>query len=216
MFTCPLTKAKNSASSPKIHIALSPLNTLTTQPYTSQHTASQPHKYKISSILHGPKFLSKGTFLNNIDLTLSLRRVNYQHSTTSFKHKVTTHAQIRPIVSSLNGPLYKISWLLTHLLKPLPSTFPAHVSSSDQVQDRLYGLQPQQLHLNNYIFSLNVVSLYISITAHFAINLIFNQVSSNDLYCFRITPTDIHINSSISSWTTLFSNTIINTSFANL
>ena len=42
-------------------------------------------------------------------------------------HKTDITLQIRPIISSLEGPLYKISWLLSQILKPLLPTFSGHV-----------------------------------------------------------------------------------------
>lgn len=106
-------------------------------------------------------------------------------------HKNSTHTQIRPIVSSVNGPLYKISWLISRLLKPLLSTFPAHVSSSNQVINRLNDLPHHLLKLYRYPFSLDVVSLYTSIPAHPAINLMADIIASKNPQCFGITPGDL-------------------------
>ena len=68
-------------------------------------------------------------------------------------HKTDTTLQIRPIISSLERPLYEISWLLAQVLKPLLPTFLGHVKDSDEVIHRLIQLNTEQLMQNNYAFS---------------------------------------------------------------
>ena len=60
-------------------------------------------------------------------------------------HKTDTKLQIRSIVSSLEGPLYKISWLPEQILKPLLPTFSGHVKNSDEIIHRLTQLNTEQL-----------------------------------------------------------------------
>ena len=74
-------------------------------------------------------------------------------------HKTDTTLQIRPIISSLERPLYKISWLLSQILKPLLPTFLGHVKNSEIIH-KLTQLNTEQLMQNNYAFSLDVISLY--------------------------------------------------------
>ena len=49
---------------------------------------------------------------------------------------IKTHKEgrkVRPIVSSINSPTYKISWLLSNLLKPILKHIPAHIESSKEL-----------------------------------------------------------------------------------
>ena len=106
-----------------------------------------------------------------------------------------TTLQIRPIISSLEGPLYKLSWFLAQILKAFLPTFSGHDKNSDEVIHRLTQLNTEQLKQNNYTFSLDVISLYTTVPAHPAIDikaynlqeLILSQTNSN-----RYTSTIIH------------------------
>ena len=107
-------------------------------------------------------------------------------------YKTDITLQIRPIISALEGPLYKISWLLAQILKPLLPTFSGHVKNSDEVIYRLTQLNTEQLKQNYYAFSLDVISFYITVPAHPAINIISEHIISNNLYCHKLIATDIH------------------------
>ena len=96
-------------------------------------------------------------------------------------HKTDATLQIRPIISSLEGPFYKISWLLAQILKPLLPTISGHVKNSDEVNHRLTQLNMEQLSQNNYTFSLDVISLYTTVPAYPAINIISEHIISKNL-----------------------------------
>ena len=116
---------------------------------------------------------------------------------TSFCHLIKTHKrdttlQIRPIISSLEGSLHKISWLLVQILKPLLLTFPGHVKNPHEVIHRLTQVNTDQLKQNNYTFSFNVISLDTTRPAHPTIYIISEHIISKNLYCHKLTATDIH------------------------
>ena len=95
----------------------------------------------------------------------------------SFYHLIKTHKsdttlQIRPIIFSLEGPLYKISWLLAQILKPLLPTSSGHVKNFDEVIHRLTQLITEQLKQNNYAFSLDLIPFYSTVPVHSAIDII--------------------------------------------
>jgi hypothetical protein len=84
-------------------------------------------------------------------------------------HKVSPSLKIRPIVSNVNGPTHKISWLLSRILKPLLNTVPAHLESSEELINQLKILEPEFVKQHPYPFSLDVVALYTSIPIQDAI-----------------------------------------------
>ena len=68
--------------------------------------------------------------------------ITWNNKLPSFYHHIKTHKTdttlpIRLNISSLEGPLYKISWLLSQILKLLLPTFSGHVKNSDKVIHRL-------------------------------------------------------------------------------
>ena len=94
--------------------------------------------------MQGLTSVNRRIYQINTRVTLLLE-INYPVSTISLKHTKLTTLQIRPIISSLEGPLYKTSWLLTQILKPLLPTFSGHVKNSDEVIHRLTQLNTEQL-----------------------------------------------------------------------
>ena len=107
-------------------------------------------------------------------------------------YKTDTILLIRHIISSLGEPLYKISRLLSQILKPLLPTFSGHIKNSDEVIQRLIQQNTEQLTRNNYVFSLYVVSLYTTVPAHPAIDFISEDIITKNLYCHKQTERDIH------------------------
>ena len=45
-------------------------------------------------------------------------------------HKIQQGIKIRPIVSNINGPTMRLSWLRSNLLKPMLKEVPAHLENS--------------------------------------------------------------------------------------
>jgi hypothetical protein len=85
-----------------------------------------------------------------------------------FYHLIKTHKsietlKIRPIISNINGPTHKISWLLSFILRPLLNTVSAHLESSDILIQKIRDLDVSTRQEFSYPFSLDVVSLYTSI-----------------------------------------------------
>ena len=86
-----------------------------------------------------------------------------------FYHLIKTHktgpvTNIRPIVSNTNGPTQRISWLLASALKPMLKDVPAHLENSLEL---IKCTQAGDFTTNKtlpYPCSLDVVSLYISIS----------------------------------------------------
>jgi hypothetical protein len=106
-------------------------------------------------------------------------------------HKDSEEVKIRPIISNVNSPTTKISWLLSNILKPLLLNVPAHLESSSILVERLKALEPQKIREFPYPFSLDVVSLYTSIPITDAINNIMMIMESSQFSYKSLTPGDI-------------------------
>ena len=74
-------------------------------------------------------------------------------------HKQTTEIKVRPIVSNINGPTYKVSWLLTKILTPLLNIVPAHLESSEKLIANLQSTSIDTFQEFPFPCSLDVVSL---------------------------------------------------------
>ncbi|CAH3108214.1 unnamed protein product [Pocillopora meandrina] len=76
-----------------------------------------------------PPFVVKSFVASNTDLP-------------KFYHLIKTHKtgpdiKIRPIVSNINGPTQRISWLLSKTLKPLLTSVPTHLENSYELIERI-------------------------------------------------------------------------------
>ena len=112
-------------------------------------------------------------------------KVTHQYTTRNstiprFYHLIKTHKKgsdikIRPIVSNVNGPTYKISKLLCYILSPLLKDVPAHLMDSKQLLTDLNNINSEDLTKFNYPFSLDVTALYTSILPQEAIRNISRE-----------------------------------------
>ena len=103
-------------------------------------------------------------------------------------HKNTPEIKIRPIVSGIGGPAYKISWLLNQLLKTLLQSVPAHLENSLQLMESIQGLSNNQRKKFNFPFSLDVVSLYTSVPPDEAIANIHRRLETDPTICRPLKP----------------------------
>ena len=143
--------------------------------------------------MHWLTSVNEGIYQINRRITLLLKITNYPvYPHLNKTHKTDTILQIRPIISSLEGSLYKISLLLAQILKPLLLTCSGHVKNSDEVIHRLTQQNTEQLNQNKYAFSLDVISLYTTLPAHSAIDLISEHIISKNLYCHKLAVTNTH------------------------
>ena len=92
---------------------------------------------------------------------------------------VKTHKpgnKVRPIVSSINTPTYKISWLLSYLLKPILKEIYANADLMERIQS-FEGV----FHEFTFLCSLDVVSLYTSILIDDAINSLADFINIKNI-----------------------------------
>ena len=114
---------------------------------------------KVSSTEGIKSHISRSYVSNNTDLP-------------RFYHLVKTHKEgpdikIRPIVSNVNGPTKKISWLLCKLLNPLYKLLPTHLDNSAQLINHIRDVDPSvrsthvaQFHVQHYITKLETLQDY--------------------------------------------------------
>ena len=90
-------------------------------------------------------------------------------------YKLQQGVKIRPIVSNSNGPTTRISWFLARLLEPRLKDAPGHFNNS---LDLILDIQAKDKLAHQrypYPFSLDVVSLYTSITVSDAIACVTDE-----------------------------------------
>ena len=121
---------------------------------------------------------------SNIDHSTMRSYVSNNTNLPRFYHLIKTHKsgpqlQVRPIVSNKGGPSYKLSWLLSRLLKPLLDRMPAHLENSYQLIQAIETIPTGTLKKFSYPFSLDVVSLYTSIPPQDSIKVIEEQLQGN-------------------------------------
>jgi hypothetical protein len=138
------------------------------------------------------------TICDSHELPLRTKRsfVTTNSSIPTFYHLIKTHKsmenlKIRPIVSNIRGPTHKISWLLSHILRPLLSNIPAHLQSSDILMERLLCLQPPMITEFPYPCSLDVVALYTSIPLQESISNVISILESQNFTYAPLTHRDI-------------------------
>ena len=91
-------------------------------------------------------------------------------------YKLQQGVKIRPIVSNSNGPTTRISWLLARLLEPRLKDAPAHFNNSLDLILDIQAKGKLAHHRYPYPFSLDVVSLYTSITVFDAIACVTDEI----------------------------------------
>ena len=93
-------------------------------------------------------------------------------------HELQQGIKIKPIVSNINGPTIRLSWLISNLLKPMLKTIPAHLGSSLEL---INYIQTRDRELNQqfcYPVSLDVTALYTSVPTSEAIDNVIKQITS--------------------------------------
>ena len=99
-------------------------------------------------------------------------------------HKVGHALKIRPIVSNINCPSTKMSWLLDKILKPLIQHIPSHLDNTAHLVSRLKQIPPGTVQSHNYPCSLDVVSLYTSIPHEGAVEVVEDMMLEHN-YTFH-------------------------------
>ena len=102
-----------------------------------------------------------------------------------FYNLIKTHKQgptlkIRPIISNRRGPTQKLSWFFPRLLRPLLDSVSAHPENASELLNSIKDLPKESLKKFNYPFSLDVVSLYTSVPAAEAIEIVEEKLTTSE------------------------------------
>ena len=106
-------------------------------------------------------------------------------------HKTGPEIKIRPIVSGINCPTTKLSWLLDKILKPLLTCVSAHLESTSQLVSRLSSLSMTTLEDFPYPCSLDAISLFTSIQPSSAIDAVAHIINERGYSFHGLVTSDI-------------------------
>ena len=106
-------------------------------------------------------------------------------------HKSGNEVKIRPIVSNVNCPTTKISWLLDKALKPLLDSVEAHTESTNDLIKRLTSRSPEVKEKYTYPFSLDVVNLFTSIPQEGIVSVIKDLLDQQSYSFYHLGSEDI-------------------------
>jgi hypothetical protein len=105
-------------------------------------------------------------------------------------HKGRNQIKIRPVVNTIGSPTYKFSWLLQKILvNVLPRPRFSQKSSDDISKDIMEKRFNNKIEYT-YPFSLDVVSMYTSISAQQAVDNFCQRLADHDFVYFGVTPSD--------------------------
>jgi hypothetical protein len=113
-----------------------------------------------------------------------------------FKGLVKTHKpgpvlKIRPVISSIDGPTYKLSWLLQKVLQKFANCKPHSALNSDSIISHLQKQPMEVLNFHSFPFSLDVVEMFTSIPPDEAIEVLYERINDEKFSYFGILPNDI-------------------------
>ena len=124
-----------------------------------------------------PLFVIKSFVASNTDLPKFYQLMKM--------HKTGPDIKIRPIVSNINGPTQRISWLLLKALKPLLTSVPAHPENSYELIKHIQDGDSNNNKTLPYPCSLDVY-LYTSIPIQKGINNTVDRIEHSTFHLSRL------------------------------
>jgi hypothetical protein len=132
------------------------------------------------------------------DLPKSIAR-HYRTSNSRFAtirgllktHKPGPDISIRPIVNIKPSPVYKLTWLLFSILRPLASTSAYSLKSSTQLIEFIRAHTPEDIRSHPYPFSLDVKNMYTSIPPDGAVRVAMTRLSESQICLYGLHTSDI-------------------------
>jgi hypothetical protein len=106
-------------------------------------------------------------------------------------HKPSPPMKIRPVINSIDGPTYKLSWLFQKILQKFANSSPHSVSNSDSIINHLKSQPMEILNFHSFPISLDIVDMYTSIPAEDAVNVLYNRMIACNFRYFGLLPGDI-------------------------
>ncbi len=106
-------------------------------------------------------------------------------------HKAGHAIKIRPIVSNINCPSTKMSWLLDKILKPLIQHIPAHLENTAHLVNKLKEIPREIVRSHNYPCSLDVIGLYTSIPHEGAVDIVGDMMMERNYTFYNLNAHDV-------------------------
>jgi hypothetical protein len=106
-------------------------------------------------------------------------------------HKPGPETKIRPIVNGINGPCYKLSWVVYEIIKRLGSDLLFSISSSNQLIQKLHSLPREQLQEYKYPVSLDISDMYTAIPRKETIDIVVSRLQESHSIPSGLSPSNI-------------------------
>jgi hypothetical protein len=98
---------------------------------------------------------------------------------------------IRPVINSINGPAYKLTFLLYSMLRPLEAKLKYCITNSESLISTIENKDAVTLTNFSYPFSLDIKDMYTNIPCLEASTMAIDLAKNNDLDFLGFTETDI-------------------------
>jgi hypothetical protein len=93
---------------------------------------------------------------------------------------------IRPVINSINGPCYKLTFLIYSILKPLESKINYRLTNSESLISEIKSLDPETLIAFPYPFSLDVIDMYTNVPSMDAARIAVDMATQHKLNLFGL------------------------------
>ena len=118
----------------------------------------------------------------------------HKNSPESFRTNIPLEqVKVRPIISCVDSPTERLSWLVTTILKPLLKEIPSHLSNLFEHLDTLRAIPKEQL-AGRKIFSADISALYTNVNVQGCIDDVIELATEHrdKLDLMGLTLTDVH------------------------
>lgn len=106
-------------------------------------------------------------------------------------HKEDAIKKIRPVVNSINGPCFKITFLLYSILKPIESKMNYCITNSEELIEKLETTENSIFNEFPYPASLDVVDMYTNVPSTEAAKIAVDMAVHHGLNLYGLLPEDI-------------------------
>ena len=118
----------------------------------------------------------------------------HKNSPESFRTNIPLEqVKVRPIISCVDSPTERLSWLVTTILKPLLKEIPSHLSNLFEHLDTLRAIPKEQL-AGRKIFSADISALYTNVNVQGCIDDVIELATEHrdKLNLMGLNLTDVH------------------------
>ena len=102
---------------------------------------------------------------------------------------------MRPIVSGIDNPVDRLSWLLEQITSQLLRYIPAHLKDTGDFLDRVREKYPGGFPAGSIVFSVDVKNLYGNVPTNEAIEAVMELIREHidELNLFGLAPEDVQV-----------------------